>query len=473
MNRPTDSIDRSYPMPPAFLIGMRRFWRRNFDLRDGQADRATIDRNLRAGVALRGPTLWILMFAIFIASIGLDVNSTAVIIGAMLISPLMGPIMGIGYGAGIYDFRLIRTSLRNLLIATAISLGTSTIYFLCSPMAGEHSELLARTTPTIWDVLIALFGGLAGMVAATRSEKTNVLPGVAIATALMPPLCTAGYGIANGNWSYFGGAFYLFAINCVFIAFATMWVTWFITRRNRAEVDAKVERRVKRIVTVAVLLTACPSVYLAYRLVDDEVFQSRATQFISHELQLPSTLVAGVKVDPHERRMDVKLVGDTVGRPQLDEITAKLGDYGLAGTTLLVRQVGGEQIDVSALSGKIADDIYGRTRNELDSRDKAISALEQRLRAAEELRVLNEQNAQFEQARLAQVAHELQAQYPQIREVLYTRADRRNGNADVTQAPVIVFNALSKKPLPSSEKAKIGRWLKVRLQSDDVMFVAS
>lgn len=172
-----------------------------FSLLDDKADDTMIDESLRAGVELRGATPWILMFAIFVASIGLNVNSTAVIIGAMLISPLMGPIMGIGYGIGIYDFALIRKSVGNLLIATLISLLTSTVYFALSPLTEAHSELLARTSPTIWDVLIALFGGFAGIIGVTRKEKTNVIPGVAIATALMPPLCTAGYGLANGNWA--------------------------------------------------------------------------------------------------------------------------------------------------------------------------------------------------------------------------------------------------------------------------------
>ncbi|PJC19082.1 MAG: hypothetical protein CO066_00930, partial [Comamonadaceae bacterium CG_4_9_14_0_8_um_filter_60_18] len=205
---------------PYRALRLRLF--RRFDLRHDQADTAEIDATFRGGVEFRGTNLWVLMFAIVIASIGLNVNSTAVIIGAMLISPLMGPIMALGYGAGINDSALMRSSLFNLGLAALISLIASTLYFLVTPLTLAHSELLARTTPSIWDVLIALFGGLAGVIGATRRIKSNLVPGVAIATALMPPLCTAGYGLATGNLSYFLGAFYLFAINSVFIAIATL-----------------------------------------------------------------------------------------------------------------------------------------------------------------------------------------------------------------------------------------------------------
>jgi uncharacterized hydrophobic protein (TIGR00271 family) len=217
-----------------FWINAKEMIRERINLTDDKADDAVIDERIRGEIHMKGANLWILMFAIFVASIGLNVNSTAVIIGAMLISPLMGPIMGIGYGAGINDFALIRQSFKNLAIATFIGLLTSTLYFLISPLDTAQSELLARTTPTAWDVLIELFGGLAGIVAATRKEKSNVIPGVAIATALMPPLCTAGFGLATGHWNYFLGAFYLYTINFVFIALSAFLIVraFNITEKN-------------------------------------------------------------------------------------------------------------------------------------------------------------------------------------------------------------------------------------------------
>jgi uncharacterized hydrophobic protein (TIGR00271 family) len=165
-----------------------------------------IDQQIKSSIELKGANAVTLILAIFIASVGLNVNSSAVIIGAMLVSPLMGPISGVGYGVAVYDFFLIRKSLLNLAVATGVSLITSTVYFSITPLTGEQSELLARTSPSVWDVVIAILGGLAGAIGSTRKEKSNVVPGVAIATALMPPLCTAGFGIASGNFEFFGGA---------------------------------------------------------------------------------------------------------------------------------------------------------------------------------------------------------------------------------------------------------------------------
>ena len=178
---------------------------------------AEAEQSIRDGVSFRGTNMIILILAIFIASLGLNTNSTAVIIGAMLISPLMGPIIGVGLGIGIHDFDLLSRSLRNLMMAAVFSIATSTVYFLISPVGGGHSELLARTSPTIYDVLIGFFGGAAGIVAIGSKSKGNVIPGVAIATALMPPLCTVGYGLATWQMQYFFGALYLFLINSIFI----------------------------------------------------------------------------------------------------------------------------------------------------------------------------------------------------------------------------------------------------------------
>ena len=204
---------------------LRRFLRDRFDLGEDSALQDEVVDNICRGVDFRGTNLWVLIFATFVASLGLNVNSTAVIIGAMLISPLMGPIMGMGLSVGINDFDLLKRSVRNFGFMVLVSILTSTLYFVVSPLSGAQSELLARTVPTTYDVLIAFFGGLAGIVAQSRRDRTStVIPGVAIATALMPPLCTAGYGLATLQLNYFLGAFYLFFINTVFIALATVFV---------------------------------------------------------------------------------------------------------------------------------------------------------------------------------------------------------------------------------------------------------
>ena len=260
---------------------LRPYTRKLFDLRSDQADPEVIDQTIRAGVVFEGTNLWLLIFAILVASIGLNVNSTAVIIGAMLISPLMGPIMGAGYGVSVGDFKLLRLSIANLARAASASLLASAIYFSLSPLSEAHSELLARTTPSIWDVGIALFGGLAGIVGVTRKEKSNVLPGVAIATALMPPLCTAGYGIATLQPGFFLGAFYLFFINSVFIAAATVMMTRLMHLPTASHVDAATRTRARRWIALVVTATLVPSVVLARQLVQAEVFQARAQRFLS------------------------------------------------------------------------------------------------------------------------------------------------------------------------------------------------
>lgn len=227
------------------IMQLLLFFKERFDLHEGKEDELETIDYIRKNVEFKGANLWILIFAIFVASVGLNVNSTAVIIGAMLISPLMGPIMGIGLAAGINDFELLKKSMKNLGIAVVISILTSTIYFSFTPLNDAQSELLARTEPTIWDVLIALFGGLAGIVAGSRKEKSNAIPGVAIATALMPPLCTAGYGLATANLYYFFGAFYLFFINSVFISLSTYVIVRFMKFPKKEFLDRKREKTVK------------------------------------------------------------------------------------------------------------------------------------------------------------------------------------------------------------------------------------
>lgn len=220
------------------LIAKLSVW---FDLRSEMEDYNSIHQEIEKGIIFKGTNLWILMFAIVVASVGLNMNSTAVIIGAMLISPLMGPINGMGYSLATYDFPLFKRSIKNFTYAVIVSLLTSSIYFLITPLNEAHSELLARTSPSIYDVIIALFGGLAGIVAMSSKLKGNVIPGVAIATALMPPICTAGYGLATLQFNFFFGALYLFTINTVFIAFAALIVCQFLKFPIRSIID--VERK--------------------------------------------------------------------------------------------------------------------------------------------------------------------------------------------------------------------------------------
>lgn len=431
--------------------------RYRFSLIEDKANDEQIDTSIRSGVELRGTNLWVLMFAIMVASVGLNVNSTAVIIGAMLISPLMGPIMGVGYGVGIYDSVLIRKSIRNLGIATLISLIVSTTYFLLTPLADAQSELLARTSPTIWDVLIAFFGGLAGIIGATRSEKTNIIPGVAIATALMPPLCTAGYGLANGNWEFFFGAFYLYSINCVFIAFAAILIIWVLNPSHKVFVDEKTETRVSRVLTAVVILTMLPSIYLAVKLVKEEVFNSKAREFISKELTFEQAHLTERNIDPVKKQIEVSLIGELLSQGKLKEIEARLENYGLTGTSLLVHQSKDQHIDVTALKSNIVSELYKDNLYALEEKNKTIQKLQDEI-----------QKTATKQTEWSSIPAELNAQYPQIREVMVSNATPWKAGVGPAKNALIVVNVKTASKLSANDRYRILHWLKLRVKSDNV-----
>lgn len=305
------------------------------------ASQEIVVEGIRGGVEFRGAKLWILMLAVFVASLGLNTNSAAVIIGAMLISPLMGPIIGIGLGLGIYDKDLLQLSIRNYLVATLFSVLTATLYFLITPFDEAQSELLARTSPTIYDVLIALCGGLAGIIAlGSKSQRTgNVIPGVAIATALMPPLCTVGYGIATGNWAYSAGALYLFVINTIFIALATFVATkWIMRFRPVTSVDKVQMVRSRRIVTAVVVLTIIPSIWLTIGMVRESYFNRDVNHFIQTELRWPKTQVISHKNDFSNRSFSVVLIGEEIDSVQIADVQNRLQYYGLEDVNMQIMQ---------------------------------------------------------------------------------------------------------------------------------------
>jgi uncharacterized hydrophobic protein (TIGR00271 family) len=441
------------------LTRMRRSFSARFSLHDDKAHDEIIDENLRGGVELRGATVWILMFAILIASVGLNVNSTAVIIGAMLVSPLMGPIMGIGYGVGIYDFALIKKSLFNLGIATMVSLVTSAVYFSLSPLSDAQSELLSRTTPTIWDVMIALFGGLAGIVGATRREKSNVIPGVAIATALMPPLCTAGYGIANGNWLFFAGAFYLFAINCVFIAFSTVIIISVLRLPHRRFVDAHVEKRVRNILFLVIFLTILPSVYLAVKLVRDEIFNADARNFVNREFNFKQTHVAEIQIAPREKQIEVSLIGEAISPSDLKAIKSRLERDGLAGASIVVHQASGDRIDLTALKAGIVSDLYRDSQRVIEQKE-------------EQIRLLKEQLVNFTKLRneAKDVALELKAQYPQLNDIVIGEGVEPIASAPGGEHSVFILSAKSAQSLAQMDRDRVGSWFQARVKSKEIRF---
>lgn len=309
-----------------------------FNLEIHRASDEEIHNNILSGVEIRGGNLAILFCAIFIASLGLNVNSTAVIIGAMLISPLMGPIIAIGYGIGTHDFEIIKKAIKILTIEIIISMITSILYFSITPLKEAGSEIMARTSPTIWDVMIAFIGGLAGIIGVTRREKTNVIPGVAIATALMPPLCTAGFGLATMQGDIFLGAFYLFLINSVFISLSTYVVTKLLKLPIKSYLDEKVQKKMRATIFSIMVVTVIPSIFIAYNIVVENITSTNINKFVKSELNFAQTRVIAQYFDNKEKKLEVVLVGEQISKDVEKFLEQKKKEYSLENISLIFNQ---------------------------------------------------------------------------------------------------------------------------------------
>ncbi len=418
-----------------------------FDLHNGEENHGTVLDNVTANTSFRGSNLWILACAILIASVGLNVNSTAVIIGAMLISPLMGPIVGAGFALGTYNFTLLKKSFKNLLNATLVSLAVSCVYFYVSPFKDAQSELLARTSPNIYDVLIAFFGGLVGVIAITRVEKGNPIPGVAIATALMPPLCTAGYGLATGNITYFFGAFYLYTINCFFICIATFFVVKYLKYRPVERVDKKADKRIRYGITALILVMIIPSFYLAYSLLQEKKFKQSAEKFITKTFTDKGYTVIYKKINYRSKPKTIEL-GFLSGKLSADEIkklNLDLRNDGLTNTNLLIKQ------DATDLKAEILSEI-GRQNNNLSEKDLIINKLKQ------ELATYNIEEKD--------VLPEIKALFPEVTNVRMGNIISKEKDSTITNT-IVLYQADTKK----LDTQKLKNWLKVKLKSQSVIMV--
>ncbi len=445
------------------IVLLREMLHERFNLEEDKATEEEIIENVKKGIEFKGMNLWVLIFAIFIASVGLNVNSTAVIIGAMLISPLMGPIMGIGLGIGINDFELIKKSYKNLGVAVLISVVTSAIYFLITPLSDAQSELLARTTPTIWDVMIALFGGLAGIVAATRKSISNVIPGVAIATALMPPLCTAGFGLATGNLSYFFGAFYLFFINSVFISLATYVIVRFLKFNKKEFLDSARERKVKRSIIFVVLITIIPSIVMAYNIVNRTFTEKNVQLFIANELNFPNTQVLSKKITHDSSRVNIEvfMIGSPIDPNLIEAAKQKLPKYKLQGAKLIIKQgfSGEERIDLSALRTGVIEDLYRKNEEAIKNKDKQISLLEKQVN-------LLSQN----QFPIEELSSEAKAIFKNLLELSVNRSLIMNYKDNKIDT-VVVSYAKFLRGISYNDRKKFTDWLKARTKSDKIKLV--
>ena len=405
------------------------------DLHNGEEEKAKVLENVVRNTSFRGANLWILACAIVVASVGLNVNSTAVIIGAMLISPLMGPIVGAGFALGTYDFVILKKSAKNLLIATVVSLLVSTIYFFISPFKDAQSELLARTSPNIYDVLIAFFGGLVGVIATTRAEKGNPIPGVAIATALMPPLCTAGYGLAMGNYTYFLGAMYLYTINCFFICLATFAIVKYLQYPIVNHINKLKQKQIRYIISVLIVLMIVPSTYLAYQMIREKKLKARLENFVKKEFMDKGQMVVHKKTTVFPTtKLELAFLSKKFSDSEIAVLKSRLPAYNLPKTELIILQ----------------DSIP--TNNNNTTEIGYLLSLQKELQN----RMQNEE----------MVFKEMTILFPEITPISIGNHEYYSGTDSSKQVAVFLYQ--NSKQLDTASTAKLQAWLKVKLQKEHV-----
>ncbi len=410
-----------------------------------------IHETIEKALVFKGTNLWILVFAILVASVGLNMNSTAVIIGAMLISPLMGPINGIGYSIATYDMPLFRQALKNFSFAVLAGLLASTAYFAISPISTAHSELLARTSPTIYDVLIAFFGGMAGIVAITSKQKGNVIPGVAIATALMPPLCTAGYGLATGQFTYLFGALYLFTINTVFIALSALIISQVLKLPIKGAIDESQKRRINQIISLVLALVLIPSIYFGYNLVQKENFMESAARYVDNVAVVEGNYLLKNEINPKTRTIQLVYGGTSLSEEQKEEITTRSADFDLKNVVIDFQQgfsyadIAIRNSEVEALKAEI-----NRLGMIIRDRNARLSGFETRPERGGEL--------------LA----ELVILYPQVSEVSYSETLKYIQGKTAPDTLTLVTISTIGKSLTDKEQGQVEKWLSTRLGSESV-----
>lgn len=425
-------------------------------LPDKEDEKETINQ-ISSGVYFRGSNLWVLIFAIFIASLGLNTNSTAVIIGAMLISPLMGPIIGMGLAIGINDLELLKSSIKNYMVATVISVLTATIYFVITPLTEAQSELLARTSPTLYDVLIALCGGAAGILALSTKGKGNVIPGVAIATALMPPLCTAGYGLAVGNLYYFFGAFYLFFINTVFICLATYIGVRMLKFTPKTFLDQTRMKKVQRYIITLVVLTMLPAAYMTVHIIKRSIYDNNATKFVKNELSFSGTQIISQNLNEKDKRLNIVAVGKQISDSDITRASKRLAQYNLESYTLNVIQ------------GSQSDSLIKKFSNVTTTTEVSKQKL---LEQSAQISTLETQLAQYTnyESLGKEVSREVSTIFPNITKISIANViESRTDTAQYTRYILTVIE--SNKKMEAADTYRLQKWLKARTKSDSIRVI--
>ena len=424
-------------------------------------DYHTADNSIRNNIAFKGPNVIILACAIVIASVGLNVNSIPVIIGAMLISPVMGPILGLGLGLGTEDGKLLKDSLKNFAIMVGISILASSVFFFLSPLTLENpSELLARTNPTIYDVLIALFGGFAGILETSRKEKGTVISGVAIATALMPPLCTVGYGISRLNLAFMGGALYLFLINTIFIALATFLAVKLFKFPVIQADDEKHKGLSKSWYAVILTVIILPSIWTAINVVKENNFKIHAALLVQKNKNMGRSFVYDHKTN-YSRKLstiDIFVAGEMLSDESKENLYKDAEHYGIMRNQIIIHEDATiVREDISET--EIMKTIYEHTDKQIKMLNDSIVKLNERLMALDE-----------NQLPVSSVAQELFAQHPQIKHVSITRGSTVDAETS-TEAEQIIAYITCDEHIKKDLREQIERWLKVRLKNENVLVV--
>lgn len=448
-----------------FLASFRQFLSETMNLAEDANIEGTIE-TIKKDMVFRGHNVWILICSILVASIGLNLNSTAVIIGAMLISPLMGPILAIGLAVGTNDWELLKRGWKNFGVMVVISLITSTLYFFITPLSQAQSELLSRTTPTFLDALIAIFGGLAGIIGVSRRNRGNVIPGVAIATALMPPLCTAGYGLATWQLEYFLGAFYLFLLNSIFISGATLVIVRYLKFPLVSFVNESTEKRVRQYMLLSVIVVLLPSAWIFYGVVMETIFVGRAERFIADNLTLPNTEILSRRLTYNDTlsRIDVFIMGEPISISEQDNLQRKLISAGLENTRLKIHQ---PKDYTGELAGKLSqevrvgvlEDIYERNARIMEQKDAVINRLSA---------IVDRDSIPFES-----LHREIRIQYPEVKRMAYARTIEmgRDGEVDSIPTFLVRWDNTVVQDDRSRRESVMKEWLKVRLELDTLRLV--
>jgi len=435
------------------------------------ADKEFTRQTILENIPFRGHSAWLLIFSIMIASVGLNANSTPVVIGAMLISPLMGPIMGAGFSLGTNDVETFKKSAINFFVMVILSLITSYLYFKISPFDSASHELLARKTPTFFDVMIAFFGGLAGIVAITKKGFFNVISGVAIATALMPPLCTAGFGLATGQFDFFYGAMYLFSINSFFIALATFLVIKYLRFPVAHYLNSAKRRRISRIIYFIAILVVIPSILTFINIYNQEMFRQTANEFVNKEIVFEGTQVIKSNIDPVKKEIDLYLIGELVPQAVIKEWKDKLPLYGLKNAKVNVYQSADKSNEIEEnISEKVKEQILEKlfieNKKVLENKDEQIKALTHKIQQMQQQREVG--NIPF-----TQITKEAKVLFPQIKEISFGK----NLYTDFKQTDTLAtFMIKWNKRLPSRVKKreiqKLQNWIQTRAKLDTLKIIS-